>query len=248
MSARFYINWPLAAGTGKSGWAEAHHLAGVCRLRAGDQVTLFNGDGHEYPARLLHVARRQVDLEITDRLSPRRELAFPVELAAPLPRGDRGQFLIEKLTELGVTTFVPLTCQHSVIHPGEGKLDKLRRHVIEASKQCGRNVLMAIKERMEWPAYCVTAAQPGDVSILAHPAKRDSDAGQESMGKRANIARGSGCRLAVGPEGGFTEEEVSLARGAGWQTVDLGPRILRIETAAMVLAALFVIEPVLGSP
>src|ERR1700722_4580521 len=108
MSARYYTNCPLQPGPVALDGPAAHHLAAVCRLRPGDQVTLFNGDGHEYPARLGHVTRRLVDLEILERLSPVRELPFPVELAVSLPKGDRGQFLIEKLTELGVTTFVPL--------------------------------------------------------------------------------------------------------------------------------------------
>ena len=236
MSERFYINGPLSPGPTTLDGPEAHHLAGVCRLRAGDLVTLFNGDGQEYPARLIYVDRRHVDLEITDRLSPTRELAFPLELAAPIPKGDRGQFLIEKLTELGVTTFVPLSCQHSVIHPREAKLDKLRRYVIEASKQCGRNTLMDVNEPMAWTEYCTQQIGPGELRILAHPAKADERLrkGFITSGKEPAPRR-----LAVGPEGGFTLAEVDLAVGAGWQTMDLGPRILRIETAALVLAAWF---------
>ena len=232
MSERFYINWPLTPGPVRLEGGEAHHLTEVCRLRPGAQVTLFNGDGHEYPARLVHVARRQVELEIIERLSPHRELPFPVELAAPIPKGDRGQFLIEKLTELGVTTFVPLACQHSVIHPREGKLDKLRRYVIEASKQCERNILMDVKEQEDWQNYCARPARPGEMSILAHPG---TDAGPGGI---SNLPSAAGYRLAVGPEGGFTMEEVDLALQSGWQAVDLGPRILRIETAALVLAAM----------
>jgi 16S rRNA (uracil1498-N3)-methyltransferase len=237
MSERFYINLPLQPGPVSLEGSEAHHLAGVCRLRPGDQVTLFNGDGQEYPARLTFVARRQVDLEITEHLSPRRELPVPVEVAAPLPKGDRVQFLIEKLTELGVTTFVPLACQHSVIHPREGKLDKLRRYVIEASKQCGRNVLMEVTETVAWSDYCVQA-RPGYTSILAHPdqsAQIDQRASRVSGG--SDDQPPTGFRLAVGPEGGFTQDEVNLAESAGWQKLDLGPRMLRIETAAVVLAA-----------
>src|SRR5262249_5101448 len=131
MSERFYINCPLSPGPVTLVDAEAHHLAVVCRLRPGSQVILFNGDGHEYSARLVDVARRRVELDVLECTSPDRELHLTLEVAAPLPRGDRGQFLLEKLTELGVTTFVPLTCQHSVVHPGEGKVEKLRRYVIE---------------------------------------------------------------------------------------------------------------------
>src|SRR5262249_13937860 len=141
---RFYINCPLQPGPVFLEGAEAHHLATVRRFRPGDAVCLFNGDGREYPARIVEIQRRNVALEVTDVAEPRRELAFHLEVAAPLPKSDRGQFLIEKLTELGVTAFVPLQTQHSVVHPRETRLDKVQRHVIEASKQCGRNTLMTV--------------------------------------------------------------------------------------------------------
>src|SRR5947208_3239323 len=109
MSERFYINCPLQIGSVTLEGAEAHHLAAVCRLRAGDAVCLFNGDGHEYPARVESIQRRAlVEIEVLDRATPDRELPFHLEVAAPLPKGDRAQFLVEKLTELGVKTFVPL--------------------------------------------------------------------------------------------------------------------------------------------
>src|SRR3954447_10806660 len=117
MSARFYINLPLCAGPITLDGPEAHHLATVSRLRLGDEVCLFNGDGREYPARITQVAKRVISLEITSVEQPPRELPFTLEVAAPLPKGDRSQFLIEKLTELGVTRYVPLACQRSVIHP-----------------------------------------------------------------------------------------------------------------------------------
>src|SRR5947209_2816049 len=101
MSERFYVSSPLAAGSRVAlEGAEAHHLARVCRLGPGGAVCLFNGDGHEYPALVLAVERRQVSLEVTGRLTLPRELPFVLEVAAPLPKGDRAQLLVEKLTEL----------------------------------------------------------------------------------------------------------------------------------------------------
>jgi 16S rRNA (uracil1498-N3)-methyltransferase len=225
MSERFYINWPLAPGPVELSGAEAHHLAKVRRFRAGDAVCLFNGDGREYAARVVHVERRRIALQVTGVASPDRELPFALEVAAPLPKGDRGQFLVEKLTELGVTRFVPLTTERSVIHPREGKLEKLQRYVIEASKQCGRNVLMQIAPVEAWASYC-RRADSRSLRLLAHP-------GEPLI---ASARHESAC-LAVGPEGGFTDEEIALARSAGWQTIGLGPRTLRIETAALLLAA-----------
>jgi 16S rRNA (uracil1498-N3)-methyltransferase len=225
MAERFYVNSPLGPGPVTLDGPEAHHLATVCRLRAGDRVCLFNGDGHEYPAEVLTVARRTVHLEVHGIESPARELPFPLEVAAPLPKGDRAQFLVEKLTELGVMAFVPLRTRRSVAHPGEARLDKLQRYVVEASKQCGRNVLLRLEPLTEWPAYCGRGDLPVG-RVMAH------------FGGAGRLTRsGQGIALAVGPEGGWTDDEVALAAAAGWQVLDLGPRTLRVESAALVLAA-----------
>ncbi len=207
--------------------AEVHHLAVVCRFRLGDAVCLFNGDGHQYPARIEKISRDEVMLEVFAVESPARELPFRLDVAAPLPRGDRAQFLLEKLTELGVTSFTPLRTARSIIHPCKTKLGKWQRYVIEASKQCGRNVLMEVRPLLEWPAFCSRPELPPR-RILAHPGGEKKS--PEPLGDTV---------VAVGPEGGFTEEEVAQAREMGWRLLDLGPRILRVETAAIALAVLF---------
>jgi 16S rRNA (uracil1498-N3)-methyltransferase len=165
-------------------------------------------------------------------LSPQRELPFRLEVAAPLPKGDRGQFLVEKLTELGVARYVPLSTQRSVVHPRESRLEKLERYVIEASKQCGRNVLMAIGELTEWRTYCRDGNLHG-LKILAHP----SAAAAESSTSLAKLRSTEPIYAAVGPEGGFAGSEVEDAVGSNWTLVDLGPRILRVESAALALAS-----------
>lgn len=234
MSERYYVNLPLTIGPVTLDGPEAHHLASVCRLRPGDQVCLFNGAGREYPARIIRAARREIDLEILSVAEPQRELPFTLEVAAPIPKGDRGQFLVEKLTELGVTKFVPLACARSNIHPRECKREKLERHVIEASKQCGRNVLMSIDELTDWETYCVRG-NPADLRILAHPDSAVEQRCHRMMnGERVDPLQT--IRLAVGPEGGFTVDEIAIATTHGWRGVSLGARILRVETAAIVLA------------
>ncbi len=224
MSDRFYTERPLAPGPVSLTGPEAHHLAAVCRLRPGDRVCLFNGDGREYPAVVVDVGRHDVGLDVTGVEQPVRELGYRVEVAAPLPKGDRGQFLVEKLTELGVTHFVPLETQRSVVHPRESKLEKLVRHVVEASKQCGRNTLLDIAPTTDWHAYAARPGLPAD-RVLAHPS-----------GTSLPVPRARDVALAVGPEGGFSDDEVDSAMQHGWRVVSLGPRILRVETAAVVLA------------
>jgi 16S rRNA (uracil1498-N3)-methyltransferase len=225
MADRFYVNWPLAAGSVTLEGAEAHHLAAVRRFRPGDRVCLFNGDGREYPAEIVAVARKCVELHVIGVDETVREVGFRLEVAAPLPKGDRAQFLLEKLTELGATSFTPLQTARSVVHPRETRLDKLQRYVIEASKQCGRNVLLRVEPRMEWRRYCRREDLP-PLRILGDP-----EGGQDGWPTRTNVA------VAVGPEGGFTVEEAADGRAAGWHPVSLGARILRLETAALTLVA-----------
>jgi 16S rRNA (uracil1498-N3)-methyltransferase len=225
MADRFYINSPLKPGLITLEGAEAHHLATVRRFHAGDRVCLFNGDGHEYPAEVISASRRDVCLNVLAVESPARELGFRLEIAAPLPKGDRAQFLVEKLTELGATAFVPLRTCYSVVEPREAKREKLQRYVIEASKQCGRNVLMKIGTLVDWKDYVAGAELPS-MKFVAHP-------GGEQLPPNGH----QDVAFAVGPEGGFTDEEIAQARAAGWRVIDLGPRILRIETAAIALAA-----------
>jgi 16S rRNA (uracil1498-N3)-methyltransferase len=228
MSERFYVSSPLQLGQVVLEGAEARHLATVCRLRAGDPVCLFNGDGCQYPATVQEVGKRTVTLLVAGVEAPQRELPFRLVVAAPLPKGDRAQFLIEKLTELGVTRFVTLLTRRSVVQPRESTQEKLERWVIEASKQCGRNVLMEIARAEEWANYCWREDLPPR-RLLAHCG--EDPAAIEQLREKCHVA------VAVGPEGGFTEEEVVLARRAGWQIVGLGPRVLRVETAALALAA-----------
>lgn len=230
MSTRFYLNWPLTPGPVEMTGAEARHLATVCRFHAGDRICLFNGDGHEYPARVLAVSKKSVHLEIEGGRTSNRELPFSLTVVAPVPKGDRAQFLVEKLTELGVTNFVPLSCDRSIIEPREAKIDKLGRCVIEASKQCGRNVLMRIETPADWASFC-RRGNADSLRIMAHPN------GAEPFGIRTDAPHANYV-CAIGPEGGFTEAEVALAVANRWHTIDLGPRILRIETAALVLAEL----------
>ena len=226
MSDRFYFDGPLGPGDVTLEGPEAHHLTAVRRFAAGDAVTLFNGDGHEYPALVVDAGKRRATVRVTAIRSPDRELGFPLHVASALPKGDRGNFLIEKLTELGATDFTPLVSERSVVKADDAKADKLRRAVIEASKQCGRNVLMRVHPPARWLDWC---ERQSGLRLIAHP---------------GNAARGfapvpGGATIAIGPEGGFSDAEVRAALGAGWDRLSLGPRVLRVETAALAAAVLF---------
>jgi len=227
MSERFYLPDELIPGSFSITGPEAHHMANVLRLKPGDGITLFNGNGHEYPARIESVHKTQVEVQITGELTTQSERPRRVTIACPLPKGDRAMFLIEKLTELGVHTYIPIKTRRSVVHPGEGKMDKLQRYVIEASKQCGRNVLMQIEPLCFWE----------ELVTVPKPVKWFADASGTDISTIHEVPAGE-MLIVLGPEGGWTDEERHEARSARWQIVKLGPAILRLETAALAAATL----------
>jgi len=225
MADRFYTSEPLTLGEFVLSGPEAHHLAHVSRIGEGEVVALFNGDGLEYTASVLSVGKKQVVLQVIAVESPRRERAFRLHIASALPKGDRGDFLVEKLTELGVTDFTPLITERGVVIPKETKVEKFERAVIEASKQCGRNVLMRIHPPRKLADWLKVETLPR-CRLLAHPGGRRLAVGDEDVA------------IAIGPEGGFTDGEVAAATQNGFEIISLGPRILRIETAAIVAACM----------
>ncbi len=231
MTQRYFVEQPIAGMQATLLAAEAHHLAHVMRGKPGHQVTLFDGRGGEYLAEVTRIDRAAVYLDVLSHQAIEREVPVAITIAVSLPKGDRQRWLVEKLVELGVHGFVPLTTARGVAQPTGGTLERLERAVIEASKQCGRNRLMTIHTPQEFRE--VVAAKADDAKrLLAHPRSAHPISDVVREGK---AAPSGGFSLIVGPEGGLTDEEAAMAVSAGWTAVDLGARILRVETAAAVL-------------
>lgn len=237
MADRFFVDSPIRGETVVVSGPEAHHLAHVMRATPGGKVRLFDGTGVEYIARVVSIARREVHLAILSAERVDRELALDLTLGAPLPKGDRQKWLVEKAVELGVRRLVPLRTARAVAQPRAQAVARLRRAVIEASKQCGRNRLMDIGEPMDWAAFLALGVGRC-CRLVAHPAAGASTAGCPHHPLWPAQTPPEQVLMAIGPEGGFTADEVAQAVAAGWQTIDLGPRILRVETAAILLVAL----------
>ena len=232
---RFFCDQPIETSPVVLQDSEAHHIANVLRHRPGDQVMLFDGSGREYVAEILEVGRREVHLRILSSETVDRELAFRLVLAVALPRGDRQEWLVQKAVELGVAELVPLQCERTVATASAKSLLRWRRTVVEAAKQSGRNRLMSIRPPIPMREFvpepfpglrCI--GQPGPSGRRLHEIVRDDPPSADS----------SVC-VAIGPEGGFTDEEQQFAQDRGWQPVHLGPRTLRTETAAIAVAAYF---------
>lgn len=232
MSQRFFISVPIVGQHATIIGAEAHHLANVMRAKQGDLVTLFDGSGYEFQSRIETINKARVEVSILERSAIDRESPVELTLAVALPKGDRQRWLVEKAVELGVANLVPLITERGVAQPSESAVARLQRTVIEAAKQCGRNRLLTIEPPRRWEEFASTIEPTAGLRWLAHP-------GGTPLGVAWSSAVDPPNRIisALGPEGGFTDEEVQKGAAAGWQLIDLGPRILRIETAAIAIAS-----------
>lgn len=223
MADRFYLPDPPEAGRATLVGGEAHHLARVRRVEVGQIVEVFDGRGWASRARVGSIHKDRVDLEVVGDPLPDRTPSCRVTLATAVPKGDRFDWLIEKATELGVGRLVAVVAERSAVDPRAAKLDRLRRHVIEAAKQSGRNRLMALEGPVPLDDYL--RSESAASRFVAHPG-----GGLPSRWPAA----GEAAAVAIGPEGGLTERELDLAREAGWGPIGLGPATLRIETAGIV--------------
>lgn len=209
---------------------QAHHLINVMRAKLGDQVVLFDRHGNEYQTEIVDVAKKRLTLQRTATTRPERKLATRITIAAALPKGDRQKFMVEKMVELGVARFIPLTTPRSVAQVNAKVLGRIEKQIIEATKQCRRSYLMEISEARKISEVLEEFDAAKQRCFIAHPydAQPLKPAAQQDASKE--------CVWLIGPEGGFTEEEVAQAAAAGWQAVSFGEIILRVETAALLAA------------
>lgn len=210
---------------------EAHHALGARRLRAGDALELFDGRGTHARARLIALdpKRRELQLEIDARTETPPPAPI-VHLACALPKGDRQSVLLDMATQLGMQRFTPLACERSVVQPGAHSTERWRRICLEACKQSRRLHLPRIDPPAAPAAIVNSAVAAGTAVLIAHPS------GEKAGAALATLPH-TDVTLLVGPEGGFTEGEVSSAVANGARAVQLGDAILRIETAAAALLA-----------
>jgi len=234
---RYFSESPIDGDRIRLDGQEAHHLAHVMRAKLGDVVTVFDGSGVQCEARIDVVGRSSIELSVIAKTHIDRESAVRITLGVALPKGDRQKWLIEKAVELGVATLTPLETARSVAQPVPAAIQRLSRAVIEASKQCGRNRLMRIAQPERLRDFCATAPE-GSSRMLAHPGGMPARDLLPPATRPDARSADPATYFAIGPEGGFTDEEVANAKTAGWQVVDLGPRILRVETAALLAASL----------
>ena len=233
--------------------AQTHHLRDVLRLRTGDRVVCFDGEGHECAGVIVAQRREQVVIELTASTREIREGAT-IWLAQSLLKGERFEWVIQKATELGVSRLSPLVTQHTVIRITEGqaqkKHERWQRLAQEAAKQCQRATIPAIDPpatlehllpRMEPLALVLMPTLASTTIPLDEALKGQTLRALRPIGPEADARE---VALLIGPEGDFSREEVVLAQAYGARPVSLGRLTLRAETAA--LAALSMIKYALG--
>jgi 16S rRNA (uracil1498-N3)-methyltransferase len=226
---------------------ESQHLAVVLRAKAGTEIIVFDGSGAEWPGRVTAVSKSAVEVELGERRAA-EPAASTLALAVALPKGDRQKWLVEKCVELGVARLVPLLTARGVAQPVENALARLKRAVIEASKQSGQLRLLEIAAPRAWHDFVQEPASPEVLRCVAQPQRAPET--REVMAEVPLAAQTALWRTprewlqpaaeriaAIGPEGGFTAVELRAAIDAGWQLLDLGSGILRVETAALKIAA-----------
>ena len=217
----------------------ARHLTQVLRLKAGAEITLFNGDGHDYSARLNEVSRRATSAQVDRCLEPAEAPApLQIHLAIGISRGERMDFAIQKAVELGVADITPLITERCQVRlPGERQEKRLQHWqqvIIAACEQSGRRYIPALNHVMELNAWLRHRVTQGGI-LLDH---RAESALHELPPPSGEVT------LLIGPEGGLSADEQTQAAAAGFTGVRLGPRVLRTETAP--LAAIAAIQTLWG--
>lgn len=233
MASRYYYEGSLEPGNIELTDSEAHHLIHVKRTRVGECIELFDGQGHAVEAEVIELKKRSAVLKISKQIQSEIQNQRPeVILASAIPKGDRFRWLIEKATEIGVTQFIPLITERSVVSPRDSKLEKHRQYVIEACKQSGRNQLMNISSLQSLNDLCAEANQSTQI-FVGHPSTNITSL--EQFQNCIDPATTS-LLLIVGPEGGLTEQELGLLDNKKANRVCCSPHILRTETAGLVMS------------
>jgi 16S rRNA (uracil1498-N3)-methyltransferase len=221
---------------------QSRYLRSVLRLKTGDTVTLFDGRGFEYSTVITEPAGSRVRLRVGAKNRIIEADAPRVTLAQALPKGAKLDWIIQKATELGAARILPFTSARSIPKipesKGEQKLTRWRKIAAEAAEQCGRSDVPDIPGILSFEAV-MDQAVPGSLKIIFWETESEKSLREILVGNSSGIEEAF---AVIGPEGGFTSQEIDRARAAGFVTASLGNRVLRVETAALAVLAILQFE------
>jgi 16S rRNA (uracil1498-N3)-methyltransferase len=242
---RVYVEAALSPGSAVELPRETgSHLAKVLRARSGDELILFNGDGREFGGSIEEVRGSRVLAFVGDARPVDRESPLAITLVQCVPRGDRMDFIVQKATELGVARIVPVLSQRSVVRldaaQAQSKANHWRAVTVSACEQCGRNRLTLIETVQPLLNYLGESVPGTGPRLVFEPESAPQPHSAADQGPPAAALNGGWAKhsvadahVAIGPEGGFTSDELEAFRVCGYSRGVLGPRVLRTETAAI---------------
>lgn len=213
----------------------AHHVARVLRMRTGETISTFNGQGGEYLATLDQISKSSVTANITEFDPTDRESPLAITLAQGISRGDKMDFTIQKAVELGVSHIAPITTQRGNVHLDEKRWTKKQAHwqkiIISACEQCGRNrlpTLAPVENLQTWASHDQAA-----LKLVLDPHSEHALSTQF-----ADAEAPQSVSFVIGPEGGLSPDEITQLKNLGFLGIRLGPRVFRTETAALAVIAM----------
>ncbi|MDP2070747.1 16S rRNA (uracil(1498)-N(3))-methyltransferase [Methylotenera sp.] len=227
---RFYTNIPLILGaTIQLSASAAAHATRALRLNVDDSAIVFNGDGFDYECKLTSIKKNEVHAKITASKKINNASPLRITLLQAISSGDRMDFTIQKAVELGVTGIQPITSQRSVVKLSAERAEKRTEHwqniAISACEQSGRTLVPNVAAPLSLQQWLAANPKADCIRLLLNPT---------GALRLAELAKPNDeIQLLIGAEGGLTEFEIDLANSYGFQSIVLGPRILRTETAAL---------------
>lgn len=229
---RIYIDQPLAITEAVLLNENAsHYLSKVLRMQEGRELIVFNGQGGEYSAQIKEIGKKQISIQVNQFAEDNRQSSLELHLAIGISRGERMDWVLQKATELGVTQIIPLITERTEVKIKGEKQDKKIQHwqqiIISACEQCQRNILPILQEPKVVDDWLKTVST--DYRFVLHH-RNDQSLSQSSVPKSVT--------LLIGPEGGLSEKEIALAEIEKFQSLRLGPRVLRTETAPVAAISL----------
>ncbi len=241
MMRRFFIEQPVgicgrhAPERLSVSGSDANHIKNVLRLKLGDNIILFDGSGNEYEAEIIHMEPGRVDVSVLRSTSSLTESTVRITVAQGFLKDKKMDDIVRHLTELGITGWLPVIAQRSVSRPDSRRLDaraeRWKKIATEALKQCRRTCIPDIQPAVSFKE-AVFMGKDYDLKFIFWE--------NETLlwDCRTPVRHGATIFILLGPEGGFTQDEVETAAASGFVTASLGPRILRAETAAIAACTL----------